>query len=359
MKINVNSQDIFQVVNDNYQEVNTLINKGYTKIGILVDNNTHEHCLPRLLPMLQTDIPIEVIEIESGEEVKNLDTCQGVWETLSELGFDRKSLLINLGGGVLTDIGGYIAACFKRGIAFINIPTTLLAMVDAAVGGKTGVNLGNLKNQIGVIKPADLVVIDTAYLQTLSPREMRSGLAEMFKHGLIADKTYWDNLGQLKHKGLEDLDGLIIRSIEIKSEIVEQDPFEDNIRKSLNYGHTLGHAIESYFLGNPDKSKLLHGEAIVIGMIMASYISTQLLELPQERANNITAALLFLYPKVEINSIDKHKILDLLKYDKKNKGERINFVLLNEIGKPALDCEVPDEILQDAFQYYSQSQAKD
>lgn len=359
MKINVNSQEIFQVVKDNYQDVNTLINKGYTKIGILVDNNTHEHCLPRLLPMLKTNIPIEVIEIESGEEVKNLDTCQGVWETLSDLGFDRKSLLINLGGGVLTDIGGYIAVCFKRGIDFINIPTTLLAMVDAAVGGKTGVNLGNLKNQIGVIKSASLVVIDTTYLHTLSPREMRSGLAEMFKHGLIADKAYWDDLGRLKHKAIEDLDELIIRSIEIKSDIVLQDPFEDNIRKSLNYGHTLGHAIESYFLGNPDKSKLLHGEAIVIGMIMASYISTQLLQLPQKQANNITAVLLSLYPKVDIDSVDKHKILDLLKYDKKNKGKRINFVLLNEIGQPALDIQVPDDILQDAFQYYSQSQSKD
>lgn len=359
MKIKVNSQVISHVVNDNYQDVNALISGAYTKIGILVDNNTHEHCLQRLLHLLETDVPIEVIEIESGEEVKNLDTCQGVWETLSELGFDRKSLLINLGGGVITDIGGYIAASFKRGIAFINIPTTLLAMVDAAVGGKTGVNLGHLKNQIGVIKAADLVVIDTSYLQTLSAREMRSGLAEMFKHGLIADKEYWNDLEALKHKAMEDLDGLIIRSIEIKSEIVEKDPFENNIRKSLNYGHTLGHAIESYFLGNPDKLKLLHGEAIVIGMIMASYISTQLQQLPQERANNITAAFLSLYPKVAINSVDQHKILDLLKYDKKNKGERINFVLLSEIGQPALDCEVPNEILQDAFQFYAQSEVKD
>lgn len=353
MKIQVNSQAISLIKNDDYREVNTYLKQGFTKIGILVDTNTHQECLPRLLARMQTDTPIEIIEIPAGEQEKELGTCIGIWESLSDLDFDRNSLLINLGGGVLTDIGGFVAATFKRGISFINIPTTLLAMVDAAVGGKTGVNLGSLKNQIGVIEPADLVVIDSSYLQTLSAQEMRSGLAEMLKHGLIADEAYWRELGALSEKGLEDLDELIVRSIKIKSEIVDQDPQEKGLRKSLNFGHTLGHAIESFFLSNPDKPKLLHGEAVAIGMLMESYISSELLDLSPHRVDEISKRLLALYPRVHISEQDWKQILDLLKYDKKNKGGRINFVLLHQIGKPSLDCEVAPEVLEEAYKYYT------
>lgn len=353
MKVQVNSQAISIIKNDDYKEVNTYLERGFTKIGILVDTNTHEKCLPRLLARLQTQTPIEIIEIPAGEEEKELSTCIGIWESLSELDFDRNSLLINLGGGVLTDIGGFVAAAFKRGISFINIPTTLLAMVDAAVGGKTGVNLGALKNQIGVIEPADLVIIDSVFLRTLSSREMRSGLAEMLKHGLIADEAYWQELGTLSEKGLEDLDDLIIRSISIKSDIVARDPREKGVRKSLNFGHTLGHAIESYFLSHPAKEKLLHGEAIAIGMLMESYISSELLDLSQHRVEEISKRLLALYPRVPISRQDWEQILFLLRHDKKNKGSRINFALLQDIGKPSLDCEVAQEILENAYKYYA------
>ncbi len=356
MKIQVNSQAISLIKNDDYKQVNSFLEKGFTKIGILVDTNTHQECLPRLLARLHTETPIEIIEIPAGEQEKELDTCIGIWESLSDLDFDRNSLLINLGGGVLTDIGGFVAATFKRGISFINIPTTLLAMVDAAVGGKTGVNLGALKNQIGVIEPADLVVIDSSYLQTLSAQEMRSGLAEMLKHGLIADEAYWRELGSLSEKGLEDLDDLIVHSIQIKSEIVAQDPHEKGLRKSLNFGHTLGHAIESHFLASEDKPKLLHGEAVAIGMLMESYISSELLDLPPQRLEEISKRLLNLYPRVAISSGDWKQILDLLKYDKKNKGGRINFVLLSDIGDPRLDCAVTPEILEDAYKYYTSTE---
>jgi 3-dehydroquinate synthase len=217
----------------------------YSTIFIIVDTYTNEFCLPKLLPNIETDITIEIIEFEPGEHNKNIETCIQIWNVLTELGGDRKSLIINLGGGVVTDLGGFVASTFKRGVNFINIPTTLLSMVDASVGGKTGVDLGNLKNQIGVINVPQMVLIDTQYLETLPQNEMRSGLAEMLKHGLIYDAAYWEKFLDLKAIDFADFDELIYRSVEIKNEIVIQDPTEKNIRKALNFGHTLGHAIES------------------------------------------------------------------------------------------------------------------
>ena len=219
-----------------YEELNGFLDtEKPSKIFILVDSNTHSYCLSKFLQKIDTDIITEVIEIEAGEENKNLQTCEGVWNALSELEADRKSLMINLGGGVVTDLGGFVASTFKRGIRFINIPTTLLSMVDASVGGKTGVDLGNLKNQIGVIIQPEMVLIDSAYLETLSPQEMRSGLAEILKHGLIASEDYWNKVTNLAELDLSDLDDIIKKSVDIKAEIVTKDPFEKNIRKTLNY----------------------------------------------------------------------------------------------------------------------------
>ncbi|VAW25421.1 3-dehydroquinate synthase, partial [hydrothermal vent metagenome] len=215
---------------------------------ILVDENTNSHCLPILLQEIATPITIEIIEIESGEENKNLETCTGVWNALTELGADRKSLILNLGGGVITDLGGFVASTFKRGIAFINIPTTLLSMVDASVGGKTGVDLGVLKNQIGLFSDPEMVLIDSRYLETLPKRELRSGLAEIIKYGLTYDTKVWNNINEFKELNINELVPLIYRSIEIKNEITTKDPREAGLRKVLNFGHTLGHAIESYFL---------------------------------------------------------------------------------------------------------------
>ncbi|WP_223548389.1 3-dehydroquinate synthase [Aestuariivivens sp. NBU2969] len=340
--------------NQGYISLNDYIKKGnFSKIFILVDENTHAHCLPRFLSNLLTNIAIEIIEIEAGEIHKTIETCTGVWNSLSDLDADRKSLMINLGGGVVTDLGGFVACTFKRGIKYINIPTTLLSMVDASVGGKTGVDLGHLKNQIGVISSPDIIIIDTKYLDTLPQNQMRSGLAEMLKHGLISDKRYWDKFNNLTNLKLEDLDGLIYESVLIKKHVVDKDPFEQNLRKTLNYGHTIGHAIESYFLSNANKPDLLHGEAIAIGMIMASYISTQLVGFSENDTKHIKALFKSFYGHVDISKEEYAAIIDLLKYDKKNEHGNINFVLLEAIGKPIIDCLVPEDVIIDAFKFYA------
>ncbi len=326
-----------------------------SKIFILVDSNTHNFCLSIFLARLTTEIPIEVIEMEAGETHKNLETCSQIWNVLSELGADRKSLMLNLGGGVVTDLGGFVASCFKRGIPYINIPTTLLAMVDASVGGKTGVDLGNLKNQIGVINNAKMVLIDPGYLKSLPANEMRSGLAEILKHGLIKDEAYWNKLTALSELNLEDLDKIIEESVNIKAEIVARDPEEKDLRKTLNYGHTLGHAIESYFLTHATKTRLLHGEAVAIGMILATFISSELKKFPKKKMQQITRSILDMYGKVEFEDRDITEIIDLMKYDKKNEFGKINFVLLEDIGKPLIDCLVPNDVIYKAFDFYGKA----
>lgn len=337
-----------------YEALNKHINdNNFSKIFILVDTNTHNHCLPSFLGNLETRLIIEIIEIEAGEIHKTIDTCVGVWNTLSDLNADRKSLLINIGGGVVTDLGGFVASTFKRGIPYINVPTSLLAMVDASVGGKTGVDLGHLKNQIGVISSPDIIVVDTNYLKTLPQNQMRSGLAEMLKHGLISDEKYWNEFKNLSALSIENLDALIYESILIKKKVVDQDPYEKNLRKTLNFGHTLGHAIESYFLSHPNKTDLLHGEAIAIGMIMESFISSKLLNLSDKALSDIKQLFKKYYSSVEIKESEYASIIDLLKYDKKNLHGNINFVLLEAIGKPKIDCLVDDDLIIAAFKFYS------
>lgn len=299
------------------------------------------------------DIVVEVMEMPEGEDHKTIDICTGVWEALSEYGADRKSLLINLGGGVVTDLGGFVAATYMRGIDYINVPTSLLAMVDASVGGKTGVDLGVLKNQIGVISEASMVLIDTSFLETLPPKQMVSGYAEMLKHGLIQNKEYWQILINFESLDLSALDSLIYDSVIIKNKIVNEDPTEKGLRKILNFGHTLGHAIESYFLGNADKTPLLHGEAIAIGMIMESYISTKVCGLSNDELNAITTGILKTFSKVQINENDQKIIVNLLKHDKKNSHGIIKFVLLEAIGSPKIDCKVDNAIIGEAFNFYN------
>jgi 3-dehydroquinate synthase len=336
-----------------YDKFNRFIEQeSFTKIFVLVDSNTHLHCLAPFLQRLETSIPLEILEIDAGEENKTLDTCSSLWDTLSHLGGDRKSLLVNLGGGVVTDLGGFVAAAFKRGIACVHFPTTLLAMVDAALGGKNGVNLGALKNQVGVIKKPEMVVADTSFLGTLPAAEMRSGLAEMLKHGLIADEDYWNRLNSLKELDLTDLEDLIKESVLIKEKIVKQDPLEKGLRKSLNFGHTLGHAIESYFLEDPEKQKLLHGEAVAAGMVLAAFLSSKLEGFPIQKRDEIRNSIHAMYGRISISIEDQEKIIDLLKYDKKNEGGKINFVLLRKIGEPVIDREVPNSLILEAFRFY-------
>ncbi|WP_029033223.1 3-dehydroquinate synthase [Salinimicrobium terrae] len=338
---------------EGYAEFNQFLKQAsFSKIFVLVDTNTHLYCLSPFLQKIETNIKIEILEIDAGEEIKTLETCSSLWETLSELGGDRKSLLVNLGGGVVTDMGGFVAAAFKRGISCVHFPTTLLAMVDAALGGKNGVNLGALKNQVGVIQNPEMIITDISFLNTLPAAEMRSGLAEMLKHGLIADEDYWNRLKSMKDLDFMDLEGLIKESVLIKGKVVEQDPMEKGLRKSLNFGHTLGHAIESYFLESPQKEKLLHGEAVASGMILAAYLSAELEGFPKELRDEIKDYIHFMYGKISFSSEDQKKIFELLKYDKKNEGGKINFVLLRKIGEPVIDREVPNTLLLEAFNYY-------
>lgn len=324
----------------------------YSKIFVLVDENSNEQCLPYFLSNLPTEIEIEIIEIEAGEENKNMYTCIDLWHTLIDLEADKKSILLNLGGGVITDIGGFVASTFKRGIDFINIPTTLLAMVDASVGGKTGVDLGNLKNQIGVINEPKSVVILTKFLETLPSNQMRSGLAEMLKHGLIYDKLYWDKLKNLNDLNTGDLDILIKQSIEIKNKIVSQDLKENGIRKALNFGHTLGHAIESYFLESEDKKQLLHGEAIAVGMILESHISYQSNLISKDDFAEIKYIITDIFEKIIFNESDIQNIMNLLVFDKKNEFGNVQFTLLNKIGESKINQIVDESLILLAFEDY-------
>ncbi|UPQ79427.1 3-dehydroquinate synthase [Flavobacterium azooxidireducens] len=324
----------------------------YSKLFILVDSNTNENCLPHFLSLVATEIVIEIIEIESGEAHKNIESCIQLWESLTELGGDRKSLIINVGGGVITDIGGFVASTFKRGIDFINVPTTLLGMVDASIGGKNGVDLGNLKNQIGVINSPKAVLIDTIYLETLPQNEMRSGLAEMLKHGLIFDKEYWTKFNDLGNLSSDDLDDLIYQSVEIKNAIVMQDPTENGIRKALNFGHTLGHAIESYFLENPLKTTLLHGEAIAVGMILESFISMKKELITLDEYLEIKTTINSIFERVVFDENDLDPIIDLLIHDKKNEYGTIQFALLDGIGKIKLNQQADNKLITAAFDDY-------
>jgi len=350
----ITSQDSTVYFNEEcYFAINKhLATNNYSKLFLIADENTLEHCYPSFCSKLETSLEIEVIQITSGEEHKNIETCSGVWNALSELNADRKCLIINVGGGVVTDLGGFVASTYKRGVNYINVPTSLLAMVDASVGGKTGVDLGTLKNQIGVINTSEMVLIDTNFLKTLPQNEMRSGLAEMLKHGLIQDELYWNKMSDLSQLTTSDLDNLIYESVIIKNNVVTQDPTEQGLRKTLNFGHTLGHAIESYYLENENKTTLLHGEAVAIGMVLACYISTKLTNFSSEKCDSIKDIILNTYDKVVFNSEDFEPIIELMKFDKKNSHGNINFVLLSDIGKTVVDCIVPNEIILNSFEYY-------
>lgn len=322
----------------------------HSTIFVLVDTNSNELCSSKFLNNIATESRIEIVEIESSELSKNIETCVELWSVLSDLGADRKSILINLGGGVISDIGGFVAATFKRGISFINVPTTLLSMVDAAIGSKNGVDLGNLKNQIGTITSPQMVLIDTEYLETLPQNQMRSGLAEMLKHGLIANKEYWNKFQDLASIDFADFDSLIAESIEIKNNIVLQDPTEEGIRKALNFGHTLGHAIESHFMSK--ENSLLHGEAIAVGMIMESFLSFKLNLLSENEYQSIKNLILSIFTKVDISDSDLTQVLELIKHDKKNEFGKVKFALLHGIGNIKIDQEVDNDIIMAAFDDY-------
>ncbi|QQL51413.1 3-dehydroquinate synthase [Mucilaginibacter ginkgonis] len=331
------------------QLISFIDNSSYTKFFILTDEITTVHCLPALEVRL-VGRTYDLIEVSAGEECKNLDFCIGVWKMLIDFNADRKSLLINLGGGVVTDMGGFIASTYKRGIDFVNVPTTLLSQVDASVGGKTGVDLDSIKNIIGTFTQPKAVFIAHEYLSTLPERQILSGLAEMLKHGLIKDQAYWNDLknSDLSLPSAE----LVYRSVEIKNEVVIADPHEKGIRKALNFGHTVGHAVETFSLDN-DKRSLTHGEAIAIGMVCESWLSCKKSGLSQNELDEIVGVLMRLYPKYNLQLERADEIITLMRKDKKNEGNKINCTLLVSIGNCLIDQICSEDELRESLEFYA------
>ena len=328
-------------------------NNDYSSVFILVDSNTLEYCVPLFKNKIIQSLKFQILSVSPGEEFKTITSCQKIWQSLSDKGADKKSLIINLGGGVITDMGGFIASTYKRGIEFVNVPTTLLSMVDASIGGKTGIDFGDIKNQIGLISDPILVIIESDFLKTLSHKEYRSGYSEMLKHGLISDKDYWNTLSDFLKKDNKDILPFIHKSIEIKNKVVLKDPFEKNERKILNFGHTIGHAIESYFIKSNHLEKLSHGEAIAIGMIVEASISVDNYSLKQSDANEIKDIFDSIFSKIKIDVLDQKKIISIIKFDKKNSHGNINFVLLKSIGFPVIDVTVTNEEINKGFLFYN------
>ncbi len=322
----------------------------FSSLFILVDENTVKHCYPKLIQLLPSH---HIVQIEAGEECKTISACETIWQKLTSENADRNSLLINLGGGVVGDMGGFAAGCYKRGIKFINIPTTLLSMVDASVGGKTGIDFMNFKNQIGLFNEPEAVFIDTGFLQTLSERELLSGFAEVIKHYLIADKNLFEEIRNQKSE-IRNLawNEVVAKNVSIKAKIVEQDPHEKNIRKALNFGHTIGHAVESYFLKDENK-KLLHGEAVAAGMIAESFLSVKLNLLSEEELNSIAKLILHYFKLPIVPEADFKTILELMKQDKKNVSQKTQFSLLNGIGNYSINNSVEEDAIIDSLRYYN------
>lgn len=312
-------------------------------VFILTDENIAPFWLSEVAHWLHCDSAIEIV-IKAGEQHKNLQTVQRIWKTLMKHHADRNALLINLGGGTITDLGGFAASTYKRGIKFINVPTTLLAMVDAAIGGKTGIDFCGAKNQIGTFAEAEDVMINPVFLETLPPREIRSGLAEMLKYGFVAD-------AKLLEINLENYRQYIPHCGDIKREIVIQDPTEKGPRKILNFGHTLGHAIESRCLTMD--YPLLHGEAVALGMAGALWLSVKQCGLNEQVLKEYEEKLPMLLSEAEISlsEADVEPILGYLVHDKKNNGENPQFVLLEAVGMPVWDVDVEEELVKAALHY--------
>ena len=340
----------------------TLQSLSPTSVHVLADENTAAHCLPRL----RADAPVlanaPVVTIPAGERHKTIATTEAVWRHLIDARADRRAVLVNLGGGVVTDLGGYAAACYKRGIRFVHVPTTLLGMVDAALGGKTGVDFGGVKNSVGAFRMPAYVHTDVAYLRTLPPRELRSGAAEMYKHALIHDPGHWDELkATTAHwsgapaddepdSGLPDLAGLVARSQRIKLDVVAEDPEERGLREVLNYGHSVGHAFEAVLLSSTYPA--LHGEAIAAGMICEAYLSQELAGLSVAEVHDIEQTLLAVYGKLRVRANHLASVLALVANDKKNVGGETRMSLLHRIGEPRLSVRVTDEQVARAVERY-------
>jgi 3-dehydroquinate synthase len=321
----------------------------YSNIAVLTDANTGKACFPLMEGLLPK---YNLIEVAAGEEHKNLETCKVIWHRLTELNFDRHSLLIILGGGVLGDMGGFCAATYKRGIDFILMPTTLLSQVDASVGGKLGIDFEDFKNHIGVFCEPKATIIDTVFLSTLPKRELRSGFAEIIKHCLISDRTMW-NIIRKKSLDEQDWKSLVVHSVGFKKSVTEKDPVEKGLRKILNFGHTIGHAVESYFLKKGNR--IFHGEAIAMGMIMEAMIAASKGLISAVESEEIQNYILKIFPEVLL-PFERTEVIQLMLQDKKNREGEILMALPKEIGDATWDVKVTRAELDDAFDSFERIQ---
>lgn len=330
--------------------VNAIAECEHDKIFILTDQTTHDMCLQKLQNFLCLK-GAQSIVIKAGDTNKTLDSLAEVWTALSQGGATRHSLMINLGGGMVTDLGGFAASTFKRGIDFINIPTTLLAMVDASVGGKTGINFGGLKNEIGVFSDSKFVIINTQFLDTLDHDNICSGYAEMLKHGLISDDKHWAELVgfNLAQPDLAQLQRMVAESIKVKERIVTEDPHEHGIRKALNLGHTVGHALESFAMkhGRP----VLHGYAVAYGMVCELYLSARKTDFPTDKMHQTVRFILDHYGRLPYTCDDYPELLELMRHDKKNTSGIINFTLIGGIGDIRINQTATKEEIEEALDF--------
>lgn len=338
-------------IGNDFSPLNELIrSRQYARIVVIVDKNTAVHCLPILKKELQASF--EIIEILAGEQHKNLQTCQLIWTQMMQLKLSRRALCINLGGGVIGDMGGFCASTFKRGMDFVQIPTTLLSQVDASIGGKLGIDFMQVKNSIGVFNNPQMVLVNPDFLKTLSKAEIRSGFAEIIKHSLIADAQEWQRIQQMKV--LEEIDwtSLIEPSLRIKKQVVETDPFEHGLRKALNFGHTIGHALEGYALETEEP--LLHGEAIAIGMVCEAYLSHVNDQLSEKELMDIVAFFKHTYDYWAIPLEAFEAFLALMHNDKKNKGSEINFSFIPKVGTVKVNQTADEEQIRQSFYFYNE-----
>jgi 3-dehydroquinate synthase len=346
----LDTQPVSYVVGEGALAYSLRILENYDRIFMLLDENVREHCLPVFRKHLP-EIDIQgIICIRSGEENKNLEQTVKIWDEMTTMNVDRDSLVINLGGGVITDIGGFAAATFKRGVAFINYPTTLLGMVDAAIGGKTGIDYGNLKNQVGLFTDPISVVIDPIFLNTLGEIQWQSGFAEVLKYGLIIDHDLWDFCCPLNFRQIEDWDRVISQAARDKIDIVKHDFLERGIRKNLNFGHTVGHAFESFFLKKGDA--VTHGQSIAAGMICEAWLSSRIYEFEDDQLNQIVSMFDKNFERLDINEENIPELFNLMRQDKKVRGGKLNFSLLRKIGKAIHNVEVDNDLVTDSILYY-------
>lgn len=322
----------------------------HDKIFVLTDETTVVKCWPVVKNYFSLK-DAKGITIGATDTHKDLDTMVHVWKSLGEGGASRHSCMINLGGGMVTDLGGFAAATFKRGINFINIPTTLLSMVDASVGGKTGINFGGLKNEIGVFCDSKFVILDTEFLRTLDAENICSGYAEMLKHGLISDEKMWAELVgfDLAHPDLQQLQRMVGDSVAVKERIVEQDPHEHGIRKALNLGHTFGHAFESWAL---KRKPVLHGYAVAFGLIPELYLSVMKTGFPTEKMRQTVNFIKEYYGSLPITCDDYDELIELMRHDKKNQDGIINFTLLGGIGDIRINQSATIDEIKEAFDFF-------